>query len=72
MFSDLTVTKGPLLKGDQLVIPRSLYGRVLAAAHEGHQGEDRTIRNLRERNWFPGMAEKCRMFVKTCHLGYTA
>ena len=72
VFSELTVTKGLLLKGDQLVIPRSLYGRVLAAAHEGHQGEDRTIRNLRERNWFPGMAEKCRMFVKTCHPGCTA
>ena len=72
VFSELTVTKGLLLKGDQLVTPRSLFGWVLAAAHEGHQGEDRTIRNLRERNWFPGMAEKCRMFVKSCHPGCTA
>ena len=72
VFTELTVANGLLLKGEQLVIPRSLYGRVLAAAHEGHQGEDRTIRNLRERNWFPGMAEKCRMFVKSCHPGCTA
>jgi hypothetical protein len=27
---------------------------------------------LRERNWFPGMTEKCRTFVKTCHPGCTA
>ena len=69
VFSEPTVNKGLLLLGNQLFIPRSLYGRALAAAHEGHQGKDRTIMNLRERNWFPGMAEKCRMFVKTCHLG---
>ena len=72
VFSELTYTKGLLLKGDRLLIPRSLYGRVISVAHEGHQGEDRTIRNIRERNWFPGLAEKCRAFVKTCHPGCTS
>ena len=63
VFNELIVTKGLLLKGDRLVIPRSLYGRDIAAAHKGHLGEDMTIRNIRERNWFPGLAEKCRALI---------
>ena len=38
---------------------------------EGHLGEVMTIRNIRERNWFPGLAEKCMAFVKSCHIGCT-
>ena len=72
VFQELTWTKGVLLKGAQLVLPRSLQAAVIALAHEGHQGEDRTIRYLRERVWFPRLAEQVREYVKTCDPGCTA
>jgi hypothetical protein len=72
VFGELTWTKGVLLKGTQLVLPRSLWAEVIALAHEGHQGEDRTIRYLRERVWFPRLAEQVREYVKTCDPGCTS
>ena len=45
----MTWTKGVLLKGTQLVLPKTLWAEVIALAHEGHQREDRTIRYLKER-----------------------
>ena len=53
VFGELTWGKGVLLKGTQLVLPRSLWAEVIALAHEGHQGEDRTIRYLIKRVMFP-------------------
>ena len=72
VFEELTTTSGVILKGERLVMPKALHPMVIALAHEGHQGEDRTTRNLREKVWFPKLAEKCREFVKTCHPGCTS
>ena len=72
VFGELTWTKGVLLKGMQLVMPRSLRAEVIALAHEGHQREDRAIRYLRERVWFPKLAEQVREYVKTCDPGCTS
>ena len=49
VFGELIRTKGVLLNRILLVLPRSLWAEVIALAHEGHQGEDRTIWYLRER-----------------------
>ena len=54
------------------MLPRSLWAEVIALAHEGHQGEDRTIRYLRERVWFPKLSEQVREYVKTCEPGCTS
>ena len=67
VFGELTITQGLLLRGDRLVIPRELQAKVIAAAHEGHQGEEKTLRYLRERVWFTGMTEMCKEYVQTCH-----
>ena len=72
VFGELTHTQGLLLRGDRLVMPKDLQARVIAAAHEGHQGEEKTLRYLRERVWFPGMTEMCKEFVQTCHPGCTS
>ena len=72
VFGELTWTKGVLLKGTQLVLPKTLWAEVIALAHEGHQGGDRTIRYLRERVWFPRLAEQVREYEKTCDPGCTS
>ena len=47
-------------------------GLVIAAAYEGHQGEEKTLRYLREWVWFTGMTEICKEYVQTCHPGCTS
>ena len=37
VFGELTWTKGVLLKGTQLVLPKTLWAEVIALAHGGHQ-----------------------------------
>ena len=46
-FEELTVEQGVLLRGQRLVIPSELQADCIALAHEGHQGESKTIQNLR-------------------------
>ena len=44
-----------LLHETKLVIPTSLQNKVIAIAHEGHQGIVRTKQLLREDVYFPGV-----------------
>ena len=54
------------MRGEQLVIPYKLQPEVIALAHEGHLGMQATIRNLRERVWWPRMAQQAKEYVATC------
>ena len=71
VFGDLTAADGVLLRGEQLVIPPSLHHDVISLAHDGHQGEAKTIRALRERLWFPRLGPLTKEYVRSC-LGCTA
>ncbi|KAL8562268.1 hypothetical protein ACOMHN_037224 [Nucella lapillus] len=55
-----------LLRGTQLVIPRSLQQRVINIAHEGHQGIVKTKQLLREKVWFPHIDRQVKDAVKSC------
>ena len=55
-----------ILRGSRLVIPSSLQDRVLAIAHEGHQGVVRTKQLLREKVWFTGIDDKVEKIVARC------
>ena len=46
VFPELTVVQGVVLKGLRIVIPKTLQAAVIQAAHEGHQGQDHTVRYL--------------------------
>ena len=48
-FEELTVEQGVLLRGLRLVIPPELQADCIALAHEGHQGEAKTIQNLKSK-----------------------
>ena len=54
--AELTVTsQGLILRGSRIIIPSKLQNRVVALAHEGHQGMCKTKSLLREKVWFPEM-----------------
>ena len=71
-FEELTVEQGVLLRGQRLVIPPELQADCIALAHEGHQGESKTIQNLRSKVWFPRLAQMTKEFVGTCNTGCAA
>ena len=60
------------MRGERLVIPLSFQADCIALAHEGHQGEEKTIQNLRNKVWFPRLAVMTKEFVSSCQPGCAA
>ena len=55
-----------LLHDTKLVIPAKLQNKVIAIAHEGHQGIVRTKQLLREKVYFPGIDKLVEEVCKSC------
>ena len=66
VISEFWVINGLLLRGERLVIPKSLRQRVVDAAHEEHQGITKTKSFLRSRTWFPRMDAMVEKTVRHC------
>ena len=66
IFEELTVVDGLVVRGEQLIVPQALQAEVIQLAHEGHQGQDKTLQLLRQSVWFPNMGAMVREFVETC------
>ncbi|KAJ1156950.1 hypothetical protein NDU88_009666, partial [Pleurodeles waltl] len=47
--------QGLILRGRRIVLPQSLWAKVVELAHQGHQGAAKTKARLRAKVWFPGM-----------------
>jgi transposase InsO family protein len=64
---ELSISKsGLILRNSLIVVPKLLQEKVLALAHEGHQGIDKTKRLLRDRVWFPGLDLAVERLVRDC------
>lgn len=63
---DLVIDDGLVLKGDRLIIPRTLRKEVLEAIHNGHQGESKCILLARESVFWPNISKDIREVVKSC------
>lgn len=50
---ELSAIGSILLRGNRIVIPKSLRPKVLELAHEGHPGESAMKRRLRSKVWWP-------------------
>ena len=55
-----------ILRNSLIVVPNSLQEKVLALAHEGHQGIDKTKRLLRDRVFFAGLDLAVERLVRDC------
>ena len=65
-FQELSVQEDILMRGDRLVIPRTLRVDVLQAAHVGHPGKESMTRQLRLSCWWPKFSTDIREFQETC------
>lgn len=43
IFEELTEVDGLMVRGEQVLIPQALQEEVIPLAHEGHQGQDKTL-----------------------------
>ena len=66
IWSELSVGLGILLRGEKVVLPRTLVREALAIAHQGHMGIDKTKRFLRSCVWFPKMDSRVETLIKSC------
>ena len=60
------VGDGLVLKGDRVIIPKSLRKQVLESVHLGHQGETKCILIARESLFWPGITNNVKEMVQSC------
>ena len=67
LCGELSVTEGGiLLRGNRIVVPRSLQRTLVDAAHEGHQGIVKTKFMLHAKVWFLAMDSLVDRMVSSC------
>ena len=66
--NEITVdyTNKILLRGTRIILPDALREHAIKIAHEGHQGQSKTIALLREYVWFPNMGKFVKNFIDQC------
>ena len=65
---ELGVADDVLIRGERPLVPASLRPRLLAAAHEGHQGMVRTKQRIRQHFWWPGLDTAVEELVRNCEV----
>ena len=63
---ELVVQDGVILKGDKVVVPKSLRKELLSELHQSHQGIESTLRRARELIYWPGMSSEIKDHIKSC------
>ena len=65
---ELTMYNDLLYRGERLVVPQSLQQRIVALAHEQHQGIVRSKQLIRQSYWWPGLDAQVEKAVKSCRV----
>ena len=64
----LTHIDGLILRGVQMIIPRSMRAEMCKRAHEGHLGIAKTLSRVREVIWWPVMSNEIRQKMENCEI----
>ena len=65
-FQELSMQEGVVMRGDRVVIPKTLRTDVLEAAHMGHPGKEGMIRQMRLSCWWPRSGTDTKEFEESC------
>ena len=63
---ELAVFDGLIMKGQKLVIPRSMRSRLLELVHSGHMGVEKTLKRSRDLIFWPGISADITQMVLNC------
>ncbi|XP_014665126.1 PREDICTED: uncharacterized protein K02A2.6-like, partial [Priapulus caudatus] len=65
---ELSVQDGIILRGERVVIPRSMRADIKRKVHAGHMGINSCLRRARELVFWPGMSADIRQHVEACNV----
>ncbi|UYV70685.1 K02A2.6-like, partial [Cordylochernes scorpioides] len=63
---DLTYQNGLLLRGQRILIPKSLRKDILEKLHQGHFGINKCISRAKESVWWLGISQEIERMVSSC------
>ena len=63
---ELTVQDGVVIRGERLVVPKSLRAKMTEKCHAGHLGINASLRRARDALFWPGISADVRNYVETC------
>lgn len=63
---EFSLMRNVIVRGDRIVIPKTLIKRALRLSHEGHQGIVKTKQFLRSLAWFLGMSSIIEKYIGKC------
>jgi hypothetical protein len=64
----LTTENGLILKGEQLLIPKSMRDLVKTKIHTSHLGYDSMMRRCRQSVYWPGMQHEIKQLAENCEV----
>lgn len=66
ILDEISVKNGILLRGDRLIVPKTLRNKIIEEAHKGHLGIIKTKNRLRDCFWWPGIDACVERAVREC------
>ena len=63
---ELSVHQGMLIRGSQIVVPRSLRAEILSRIHDGHLGITKCRERAKQSVWWPGISGEIQQLVSSC------
>lgn len=66
--SQLSFENGCVMRGHKVVIPESLYNKILMELHTSHLGIVKTKAEARSRFWFPGIDQALERLINSCNV----
>ena len=65
---DLVIEDGLILKGDRIIIAKTLRSQAFEDIHTSHQGESKCLLLVRESVFWPGITNDIKQLVKDCDI----
>ncbi len=65
---ELTAQEGVILRGERVVIPKSMRKGILQDLHTAHRGIESTLRRARESVYWPNMSRDIKEYISRCEI----
>ena len=66
IWDDLSMEQGLLVRGQQIIVPKSYMKFFLEKIHESHRSEEDTLRNVRKDFYYPTMDHEIKIMIRNC------
>ena len=66
IWNDISLEQGLLVRGQQIIIPKSYRKNFLEKIHESHRSEADTLRNVRQDFYYPTMDHEIKIMIRNC------